>query len=83
MSKDEDYGKDISRRQCFPAVVCLQYSTFALDTQKVNARYEKVKKEYKLNHLLFMDDLNLFYKSEERIDTLVTAVHVLKLAWSL
>ena len=33
-------------------------------------------KEYKLNHLLFMDDLKLFSKSEEQMDTLVRTVHV-------
>ena len=34
------------------------------------------KKEYKLNYLLFMDDLKLFSKSEEHMDTLVRAVNV-------
>ena len=34
------------------------------------------KKNYKLNHLLYMDDLKLFAKSEEEIDTLVRTVHV-------
>ena len=33
-------------------------------------------KEYKLNHLLFMDDLKLFSKSEEQMDALVRTVHV-------
>ena len=33
-------------------------------------------KKYKLNHLLFMDDLKLFSKSEEQMDTLVRTVHV-------
>ena len=42
----------------------------------VNAGYEWRKKEYKLNHLLFMDDLKLFFKSEEQIDTLVRTDHV-------
>ena len=34
------------------------------------------KKEYKLNHLLFMDDLKLFSNSEEQMDTLVRTAHV-------
>ena len=34
------------------------------------------KKEYKLNHLLFMDGLKLFFKSEEQMDTLVRTVYV-------
>ena len=33
--------------------------------KKVNVFYEWGKKEYKLNNLLFMDDLKLFSKSEE------------------
>ena len=48
----------------------------SLILRKVNVTYEWVKKEYKLNHLLFMDDLKLFSKSEEQMDTLVKSVHV-------
>ena len=33
--------------------------------------------EYKLNHLLYMDDLKLFAKNEEQIDTLGRTVHIL------
>ena len=44
--------------------------------RKVNGSYEWGKKEYKLNHLFFMDDMELFSKSEEQIDTLVRTVHV-------
>ena len=44
--------------------------------RKVNAIYEWGQKECKLNHLLFMDDLKLFSKSEEQIDTLVRTVYV-------
>ena len=33
------------------------------------------KKEYKLNHLLFMDDLKLYSKSEEQIDSLIQTTH--------
>ena len=43
----------------------------------VNACYEWGKKEYKLNYLLFMDDLKLFSKIEEQMGTLVRTVHVL------
>ena len=48
----------------------------SLILRKVHGNYEWGKKEYKLNHLLFIDDLNLFSKSEEQIDTLVRTVHV-------
>ena len=44
--------------------------------RKVNASYEWEKKEYKLNHLLFIDDLKLFPKSEAKMDKLVRTVHV-------
>ena len=43
----------------------------------VNACYEWGKKEYKLNYLLFVDDLKLFSKIEEQMGTLVRTVHVL------
>ena len=33
------------------------------------------KKEYKLNHLLYMDDLKLYAKSEEQTNTLVRTVY--------
>ena len=39
--------------------------------RKVNVFYEWRKKEYKLNHLLIMDDLKLYSKSEEQIDSLI------------
>ena len=44
--------------------------------RKVKVSYEWGKKEYKLNLLLFMDDLKLFSKSEEQMDTLVRTVYV-------
>ena len=33
-------------------------------------------KEYKLNHLLFMDDLKLYSKCEEQIDSLIKTTHI-------
>ena len=48
----------------------------SLILKKVNACYEWGKKEYKLNHLLFMDDLKLHAKSEEQTSTLVRTVYV-------
>ena len=44
--------------------------------RKVNVFYEWGKKEYKLNHLLFMDDLKLYSKSEEQIDSLIQTTHI-------
>ena len=44
--------------------------------KNVNACYKWGKKEYKLNYLLFMDDLKLYAKSEEQTITLVRTVYV-------
>ena len=44
--------------------------------RRVKASYECVKKEYKLNHLFFMDDLKLFFNSEEQMDIFVRTAHV-------
>ena len=59
-----------------PLLFVLSMVPLSLILRKVNACYEWRKKEYKLNHLLFMDDLKLFAKNEEQIDTLVGTVHV-------
>ena len=42
--------------------------------RKVKASYEWGRKEFKLNHLLFMDDLKLFGKSDDQIGSLVQPV---------
>ena len=44
--------------------------------KKVKASYEWGRKEFKLNHLLFMDYLKLFGKSEDRMDSLVRRVFI-------
>ena len=44
--------------------------------KKVNACYKWGKKEYKLNRLLFIDDLKLYANSEEQTNMLVRTVHV-------
>ena len=41
--------------------------------KKVKASYEWGWKEFKLNHLLFMDDLKLFEKRDDQIDSLVNS----------
>ena len=38
---------------------------------EVNASYEWRKKDHKLNHLLFMNDLKLFSRTGEQINTLI------------
>ena len=53
-----------------PLLFVLSMVPLTLILRKVKAYYEWGKKEYKLNHLLFMVDLKLFAKSEEQIYTL-------------
>ena len=55
-------------------VICL--ITLSLPLRKVRASYEWGRKEFQLNHLLFMDDLKLFGKSEDQIDSLVQTVFI-------
>ena len=53
-------------------VICM--IPLSLLLRKVKASYEWGRKEFKLNHLLFMDDLKLFGKSDDQIDSLVQTV---------
>ena len=48
--------------------------TWLLRTAKTG--YEWSIKGFKLNHLLFMDDLKLFVKIKNPIDSLVQTVHI-------
>ena len=59
-----------------PLMFFLSMVHLLLILREVNANYECGNKEYKLNHLLLMDDLKLFSKSEEQMHTLVRTVHV-------
>ena len=82
MSNGEDLGEVNVKRGIFqgdslsPLLLVLSMVPLSLILRKVNAYYEWGKKDYKLNHLLYMDDFKLFAKSEEQIDTLVRTVHV-------
>ena len=59
-----------------PVLFVLSMIPLSLILRKVNICYEWGKKEYKWNHLLFIDDLKLFSKSESQIETLVGTVPV-------
>ena len=59
-----------------PLLFVLCMVPLSLILKKVNACYKSGKKEYKLNHLLFMDDLKLYATSEEQTNTLVRTVYV-------
>ena len=78
----EDLGEVNVKRGIFqgdslsPLMFVLSMVPLSLILKKVNACYKWGKKEYKLNHLLFMDDLKLYAKSEEQTNTLVRTVYV-------
>ncbi|CAB4021725.1 Hypothetical predicted protein [Paramuricea clavata] len=55
-------------------VMCMIPLSLILRKEKVG--YEFRGKELKINHLLFMDDLKLFGKNNEKIDSLVKTVHI-------
>ena len=48
----------------------------SLFLRKVKAAYEFSESKEKINHLLFMDDLKLYRRSEKALNSLVQAVHV-------
>ena len=81
-SNGEDLGEVDVKRGIFqgdsltPLLFVLNIVPLSLILKKVNASYEWGKKENKWNHLLFIDDLKLFSKSEEQMDTLVRTVYV-------
>ena len=43
--------------------------------RKMKIHYEFGDNKTRINHLLFMDDLKLFSKSNDQIDSLVNTVH--------
>ena len=81
-ANDEDLGEVNVKRGIFqgdslsPLMFVLSMVPLSIILRKVNAYYKWGKKEYKLNHLLFMDDLKLYAKSEEQTNMLVRAVYV-------
>ena len=69
-------GEIFQRDSLSPLLFVSCIVTLSLILRKVNANYEWGKKEYKLNHLLFMDDFKLFSKSGQQMNTLVRTFHV-------
>ena len=78
----EDLGEVNVKRGMFqgaslsPLLFLLSMVPLSLILKNVNACYKWRKKEYNLNHLLFMDDSELYAKSEEQRNTLVRTVYV-------
>ena len=55
-------------------VICM--IPLSLVLRKTKAYYEWGNKQYRINHLLFMDDLKLFGKTKDQIDFLVQTVQI-------
>ena len=49
----------------------LAYIPLSLTLRKVKAAYEFSESKQKINHLLFMNDLKLYSRSEKGLDSLV------------
>ena len=62
-----------------PLLFVLCMVPLSLVLRRSKAGYEWGGREFKINHLLFMDDLKLFGKSYEQIDSLVQTVHAFSL----
>ena len=71
-ANDEDLGEVNVKRRIFqednpsPLLFVLSMVPLYLILKKVNACYKCEKKEYELNHLLFIDDLKLYAKVKNR-----------------
>ena len=59
-----------------PLVFVLTLIPFSLILRKMKAAYEFSESKEKINHLLFMDDLKLYSRSEKGLDSLVETVRV-------
>ena len=63
-----------------PLVFVLALVPLSLILRKAKAAYEFSESKEKINHLLFMDDLKLYSRSEKGLDSLVQTVSVLSKA---
>ena len=70
-----EVSRGIFQRDSLSLLIFVIYMIpLSLLLRKVKASYKWSRKGFKLNHLLFMDDLKLFGKSDDQIDSLVQAV---------
>ena len=78
----ENLGEVDIRRRIFqgdslsPLLFVLRMVPLTWLLRRAKAGCEWGNKRFKLNHLLFMDDLKLFPKSKNQIDSLVQTVHI-------
>ena len=81
-ANDECLGKVNIRRGIFqgdslsPLLFALALFPLSMILQKVSVGYEMTKDGCRINHLLFMDDLELFAKNDKEIDSLVQTVWI-------
>ncbi|CAB4009493.1 Hypothetical predicted protein [Paramuricea clavata] len=76
-SSGESLGNvNIRRGILSPLIFVMCMIPLSLILRKEKVGYEFRGKELKINHLLFMDDLKLFGKNKEQIDSLVKTVHI-------
>ena len=59
-----------------PLLIALVMIPLTLMLRQTKASYELEKGGKKINHLLFVDDLKLFAKNEDQIDSLVNTVRM-------
>ena len=57
-------------------IFVLSMIPLTLVLRKIGIGYEWGKKQFRINHLLLMDDLKLFGKTENQIDSLINSVHM-------
>ena len=65
-----------SRRFFILFSVCFSIDSIKFDLRTAKAAYEFSENKDKINHLLFMDDLKLYSRSEKGLDSLVKTVRV-------
>ena len=81
-SRNSELGEVEIKRGIFqgdslsPLVFVLALIPLSLILRKAKAAYEFSESKEKINHLLLMDDLKLYSRSEKGLDSLVQTVHV-------
>ena len=83
----EKLGEERIRRGIFQGeslsllISVLSMILLTLVLRKIGIGYEWGKKQFRINHLLLMDDLKLFGKTENQIDSLINSVHMFICMW--
>ena len=81
-SRNSELGEIEIKRDIFqgdslpPLVLVLALIPLSLILRKAKTAYEFSESKEKINHLLFMDDLKLYSRSEKGLDSLVQTVRV-------